>query len=154
DSDGSFAAAKRGLYTAILHQQMPLDFVVEQDALDGTLSQYKVLYLTDAHVTAAASKKIAEWVEKGGQLFATAGAGMFDELNRPNVILRGLFGIEPAALEAPADAQISYIKQDLPFSEAMDTVKTIGGDLTSDTLPVIAVRGRMKLTNSQMAGTF
>ena len=59
DSLGSFAAAKRGLYTAIRHQQIPLDFVVEQDALDGTLSEYKALYLTDAHVSSAASEKIA-----------------------------------------------------------------------------------------------
>ncbi|MDP7014543.1 MAG: hypothetical protein QGG36_01955, partial [Pirellulaceae bacterium] len=94
DSQGSFAAAKRALYTAIRHQQTPLDFVVEQDAVDGTLAKYKVLYLTDAHVSSAASAKIAAWVERGGILFGTAGAGMFDELNRPNATLRKLFGVE------------------------------------------------------------
>lgn len=121
DSHGSFAAGKRSLYTAIRHQQIPLDFVVEPDALDGTLGKYKVLYLTDAHVSQAASKKIAEWVQNGGKLFATAGAGMFDELNRPNAALRKLLGVEPVSLVQPEEAKITWIKQDLPFTKTIDT---------------------------------
>lgn len=117
DNEGSFAAAKRAMYIAIRHQQFPLDMIVEQDALDGTLKQYKVLYLTDQHVSQAASKKIAEWVNNGGRLFATAGAGMFDEYNQPNKTLRELFGVEQTALDQPADSKIGYIKQDLPFAK-------------------------------------
>ena len=40
---------------AILGRQLPLDFLVEADALDGTLDKYSVLYLTDNHVSSAAS---------------------------------------------------------------------------------------------------
>jgi len=123
DNAGSFAAAKRALYISILHQQLPLDVVVEQDALDGTLDGYKVLYLTDAHVSQAASTKIADWVRNGGQLFATAGAGMFDEYNRPNIALRGLLGVEQKELLAPKEATVGYIKEDLPFAPTIDTVK-------------------------------
>src|SRR5207237_2589766 len=78
DDRPPFDAAKRTLYLAIRHQQLPLDVVVEADALAGELRQYKLLYLADAHVSAAASKVIANWVVAGGRLFATAGAGMFD----------------------------------------------------------------------------
>lgn len=147
DSHGSFAAAKRGLYTAIRHQQIPLDFVIEDDAIDGTLVEYKVLYLTDAHVSAAASHKIAEWVQSGGQLFATAGAGMYDELNRPNAILREVLGVEEVSLEVPEDRQITWIKQDLPFAEPIASTSDQRENGTDD-LPVFAVRSRIKLAGA------
>jgi hypothetical protein len=173
DSHGSFAAAKRALYTAIRHQQIPLDFIVEPDALDGTLAQYKVLYLTDAHVSAAASQKIAAWVSHGGVLFVTAGAGMFDELNRPNQTLRQLLGVEQVSLDAPQDAQITWIKQDLPFAKPIETVKVTAplGELAADvplasgavateagtrtdTVPVFSVRSRIRATGGETMGSF
>lgn len=159
DSRGSFAAAKRGLYTAIRHQQVPLDFIVEADALDGTIDGYDVLYLTDAHVSTAASKAIAEWVAGGRTLFATAGAGMFDEYNRPNAVLRELLGVEQAALEAPEDAQITWIKQDLPFVKAIDTVtaslaaETANGQNAAASMPVYCVRSRTT-ARGEVQGTF
>jgi len=173
DSRGSFAAAKRALYTAIRHRQIPLDFVVEQDALDGTLAKYKVLYLTDAHVSSAASQRIAAWVHQGGVLLATAGAGMFDELNRPNKTLRQLLGVEQTSLDAPQGAQVIWIKQDLPFVKPIQTVKVMlpvggavagvppSGDAESadaatpkDTLPVFCVRSRIRATSGETVGSF
>ena len=118
DNAGSFAAAKRSLYAALLQQQAPLDVVVDGDDLD----QYRVLYLTDAHVSRAAAARIAAWVREGGTLFATAGAGMFDEYNRPNAALRALLGVEQAALDMPKDGQLNYVKQDLPFMTPLETV--------------------------------
>lgn len=153
DSHGSFAAAKRGLYTAIRHQQVPLDFVVEEDALDGTLNQYRVLYLTDAHVSKAASRKIAEWVKQGGTLFATAGAGMFDELNRPNSTLRELFGIEQTSLETPEDKQLTWLKQDLPFAEPVSVVEFTDSDSTK-TVPAFGVRSHIKVNNAKVEARF
>jgi len=126
DYEGSFGTAKRALYIAILHQQLPLDFLVEQDALDGTLARYRVLYLTDRHVSRAAAAKIAAWVQGGGRLFATAGAGMFDEYHQPNQTLRELLGVELTSLAEPADAQVAFIKQDLPFARALDAVTWSG----------------------------
>jgi len=122
DNDGSFAAAKRSLYIAILNRQLPLDFIVEPDALDGTLDQYKVLYLADRHVSQAASAKIAEWVRNGGRLFATAGAGMYDEYNRPNTVLRELMGLEKVEIVTPPGIEIVRGKEDLPFAKPVGTV--------------------------------
>jgi hypothetical protein len=153
DNAGSFAAAKRGLYTAIIHQQTPLDVVVEQDALDGTLNSYKALYLTDNHVSRAASARIAAWVERGGVLLATAGAGMWDENNEPNAALRSLLGVDQTALDAPADAAVRYIKQDLPFAAAIDKV-TMNLTNRPAELPVFAVRSRVRLTGAEPLGKF
>ena len=144
DSHGSFAAGKRGLYTAIRHQQIPLDFVVEADAIDGTLNKYKALYLTDAHVSQVASKKIAEWTKAGGRLIATAGAGMFDELNRPNDVLRKLLGVNQTRLEAPEDRQLTWIKQDLPFAEPLAHVRTqILKPGSEKQIPIFGVRSHV-----------
>jgi hypothetical protein len=122
DNHGSFAANKRGMYKAILDQQIPLDFIVEQDALDGTLNKYKALYLTDNHVSQAASQRIAAWVNNGGKLFASAGAGMFDEYNRPNNVLRTLLGVANFTLDSPEGAHVGYIKEDLPFAPPIGQV--------------------------------
>ncbi len=122
DTDGSFGAAKRALYISILHQQLPVDVLVEQDALDGTLGRYKALYLADRHVSQAASARIAARVQGGGRLFATAGAGMFDEYDRPNRVMRELLGVDMTSLTAPDDAQVAFIKQDLPWVRPLGSV--------------------------------
>ena len=122
DNDHSFAAAKRALYVALLGTGHWLDFLVEEDALKGILNSYKVLYLTDRHVSTAASAKIAEWVKNGGTLFTTAGAGMFDEYNRPNRTLRDLMGVDQTELIIPSDAQIGFMKQDMPFTKSISQV--------------------------------
>ncbi len=119
------------MYIAILHQQLPLDCIVEQDALDGTLARYRVLYLADRHVSQAASAKIAAWVQAGGKLLATAGAGMFDEYNRPNQLLRGLLDIKTISLVVPKDSEVGFIKQDLPFARTIGNVTWSGRSLAA-----------------------
>ncbi len=137
DTAGSFGAAKRALYVAILHQQLPVDVLVDQDALDGTLDRYQVLYLADRHVSRAASARIAAWVERGGRLLATAGAGMFDEYDRPNTVLRSLLGAQLRELVAPQENAVLFIKQDLPFVRPLETVTWAGARL-----PVFGAFGR------------
>ncbi len=160
DNYGSFAAAKRALYIAIRHQQIPLDFVVEEDALDGTLKQYKTLYLTDKHVSRAASRAIAKWVKAGGILFATAGAGMWDELDQPNRIMRLLCGIDQIGLDVPKGKQVGFIKQDLPFVEPIARVTVQGGATWPIeraellTCHAIGVRSRIILKGAEVLGTF
>jgi hypothetical protein len=111
-----FEMGKRTLCIAIRHQQVPMDVVVEGDAL----AAYKILFLADQNVSQAAARSIAEWVRRGGRLFATAGAGMFDEFNRPNTVLRELFGVEQTALEEKQ--ALRFEKQDLPFAEPIEQV--------------------------------
>lgn len=151
NNNGSMAAGKRALYTAILHNQIPLDFIVEEDASNKTLRDYRLLYLTDANVSAKASKGIERWVKKGGRLFATAGAGMFDELNRPNQVMRTLLGVEQTTLDAPTGKQIGYIKQDLPFTDSIDVVTMTA---TGKAMPVIAVKSMIDVKKADVLGTF
>src|SRR5262249_30172700 len=61
----------------------------------------------------------AEWVKTDGWLFATAGAGMFDEFNQPNKVLRELLGVDEKALEHSAE-DVKREKEHLPFARPLD----------------------------------
>ena len=118
DNRTPFDAAKRSLYLAIRHQQLSLDVLVPGDEL----KPYKILYLTDQHVSKRDSKAMVEWVENGGRLFATAGAGMFDEFDQPNRNLRDLLGVQPQDWIRSKE-MIRFEKQDLPFALPIERVR-------------------------------
>ena len=149
DSEGSFAAGKRSLYLTIRHAQIPLDFLVEADAHDGTLDKYKALYLADKHVSRAASSQIAEWVKAGGRIFATAGAGTLDEYDRPNEILLPLLGIDVKGIEEPEGAQIEMIRQDMAFTKPIEETSWDG-----DKLPVLSVLANLKAKGGEILAKF
>ena len=83
----TFMSSKRGLYIALQHAELAVDMVVEDD-IGPTLNAYKMIHLADTHVSKKASAGLAAWVTAGGTLLATAGAGMFDELNATNAVCR------------------------------------------------------------------
>jgi hypothetical protein len=122
DNHAPYGAGKRTLYIAARHEQLPLDMVVEGD----DLSAYKTIYLTDRHVSSAASAALARWVENGGLLFVTAGAGLRDEQDRPNQAMAQLLGVREEALEE-AKERINREKEDLPYAAAMDRVTSSRG---------------------------
>ena len=140
DNKGSFGAGKRTLYAAVIHQNIPLDFIIKGESL----KDYRVLFLTDAHVSRRDSMAVAKWIKAGGRLFATAGAGMFDELNQPNTLLRNVLGVNPTALDTPENSQVGMVKQDLPFASPIDEI--IG---TSEPTPVFGARSRVKVNGAK-----
>lgn len=144
DHESPFDADERALYLALRHRQIPLDVVTE----DESLKPWSVIYLTDRHVSRAASLALARWVEGGGRLVATAGAGMFDESNRPNLTLRKLFGVEPEALEIDTANLVHFEKQDLPFATPIDHVNGSSG------LPVLSARQRFTAAPAIVTATF
>ncbi len=153
DNAGAFAAGKRALYIAVRHQQLPLDIITDTAAQQQRLAPYEVLYLTDRHVSRAGSEAIAAWVEAGGQLFATAGAGMFDEFNQPNDILPAVLGTQYEALESDDGPPIRLIKQDLPYAEPLDAVVWEMPERTLE-LPIFAVRQRLIPMQAQVQGRY
>lgn len=149
DNRHPFDAAKRCLYIALRHAQIPLDVVVEGD----DLKNYKALYLTDQHVSRTASHAIAAWVNAGGRLVATAGGGMFDEFNQPNKVLRNLLGVDPQGLqEAKDETPVRFEKQDLPFARAIDQVPPQLGD--SAATAVIGLRSKFNAVGAEIRCKF
>eukprot|EP01047_Picozoa_sp_COSAG01_P048453 COSAG01_NODE_4723_length_4791_cov_2.785806_3_plen_171_part_00 len=77
----TWLAAKRALYIVLQHAELAVDMVVEED-IGPTLNTYRMIVLADTHVSKKGASALAAWVAAGGVLFATAGAGAFDELVR------------------------------------------------------------------------
>lgn len=77
-------------WLALAHAQIPVDVVGEDDVASGDLASYKMCYLSDANLTAAAAQKLSDWVKAGGTLIMTAGAGERDQFNRPLNTLNAL----------------------------------------------------------------
>jgi len=144
DNRTPFDMAKRTLYIAIRHQQLPLDVVVEGD----NLTPYQVIYLTDQHVSRAAAEALAAWVRGGGRLFVTAGGGMFDEFNQPNQAMRELLGVEQQKLIEETE-RLQFEKQDLPFARPLETVRWRDAQL-----PIFGVSTRIRATDAKVEGRF
>jgi hypothetical protein len=86
-------------WLALTHAQIPVDIVGEDDVADGDLDGYKVCYLSDPNITRAAAQKLAAWVQAGGTLIMTAGAGEKDEYNRPLDTLNQLLPYQRNAVQ-------------------------------------------------------
>ena len=54
--------------------------------------------MSASHLHTAASQALASWVDEGGTLVAIVGAGLFDEHNKPQAILKPVYGIDDATL--------------------------------------------------------
>lgn len=144
DHRAPFDCAKRTLYIALRHREVPLDFVVDGD----DLKSYKFIHLCDRHVSRAGSKALAEWVKAGGSLIATAGAGMYDEFNQPNKILRDVLGVEEMELEEAKEV-IRFEKQDLLFAKPLAKVTSKDVDLS-----VYGVRSKVALKGAEVKSLF
>src|SRR5205807_8319606 len=101
----------------------------------------------------AASKAIADWVNKGGRLFATAWAGTFDEFNRPNAVLRDLLGIAPVGTIKIEGTMVGREKEDLPFEKPIDTVIRKESDKERP-LPVVGLRSQVAANGTEVVAKF
>jgi hypothetical protein len=143
DSYGTAGAAKRALYISLVHSQLAMDVLTEEDLIDGSLNSYAVLYLTHTFVNDKASQAIAKWVKAGGRLVSTVSGGMRNQANATNpAISAGLLGLTGdhsiyTGTRTGVDARVDFIKQDLAFAEVLDTVQLAftagdaGGNITT-----------------------
>ena len=84
---------RRLTYLALVHNQVLVDMITEEDIEAGRLAEYDVLYTTDPCIKTAAAGAIADWVVRGGVLYGSCAAGSFDEFGRPADRLERVFGI-------------------------------------------------------------
>jgi hypothetical protein len=126
DTAGTYGAELRSLYIALKHAQLPLDVVIEEDCAAGRLHYYDALYVTQPHISDSASAGVASWVDAGGTVFATAGAGLLNQANVSNSVMAKLLSIEQASVYAgPQDefnATVRLVKQDINFVTTLDNV--------------------------------
>ena len=112
-SDGNNSSQFNGSYThwALAHAGYDADFLAEEDVESGRLERYKVLYLDGPQLRHRSAEAIRAWVESGGVLFASAGAGSRNKYDRTTDILDPTFGVR--SLEFAAKAAAGRPKFDL-----------------------------------------
>jgi hypothetical protein len=81
-------------WLALAHAQMPVDILGESQVAAGLLDGYQVCYLFGPNLTRAAAEKIGPWVQRGGVLWLSAGAGVSDEYDRPLAALAEMLPAE------------------------------------------------------------
>jgi hypothetical protein len=78
------------LYQALLHANIPADFVDEDDLTASALRPYRVLYVTEPDIPIEGQRGLADWVRAGGTLVTVSGAGQSDRYNEPTTIIQEL----------------------------------------------------------------
>ena len=112
------------LYLMLRHLGYPVDFVCEDDVLEGRLTGYDTLLVTGVHLHRDVTGPIEKWVKSGGHLYLAPNAAAFDEENRPcdlaslHDVHRGLFTVQQ-----PFDA-VDYVM--LPHLKSLGTVDLAG----------------------------
>jgi hypothetical protein len=73
-----------GFFEALaLHMGVPVDWLDDEDVIAGNLNAYDLLYVAGPNVSGRAGSLITAWVNAGGKLVTSVGAGRYDWDNEP-----------------------------------------------------------------------
>ncbi len=134
-----FHMERVGIYYALVHGNRSPDLLIEED----DLKDYKVAYWVGDCIRPDALKRLEQWVQQGGQLFATAGAFHFDQYKQPLPAGLAFLGLKSAKLD---EKQTFFRPQiELPRLAPLDHI----GDM-----PVFGVVDRVEVADAKVVATF
>jgi len=120
---------RKAIYYALRHSQVPVDFLSEDDLVEGLARDCRVLYVTQQWLHSNAVDALVRWVNDGGTLVAFCGGGFLDEFNKPNPAANELYGVKSQQIGTDPQLVKKYLlepnkpfltKQDLPLYEPID----------------------------------
>jgi len=128
------------IYLALLHDQVPVDFIDEAGIEEGRLARYKVAYLCGRNLRRAAQRKLGDWVRNGGQLWLDGVAGTQDEYGQPCDLLAAVAGLER---QAPVRSEQDDYRPDygLAHQKPLDTIR-----MPAAAEPVAAIGTKVPVT--------
>lgn len=153
---------RKAIYFALRHAQVPVDFLSEDDIIDGRVRDYDVVYVTQQWLHSGAVTALKKWVGKGGTLVALCGGGFLNEFNEPNKDVNELYGVKSQELTEDPDL-LKYLlvkntpfltKQDLPGYVPFDTVSIGEGESKVEELAVIVWKQHLTPSDGVIVGTF
>ncbi len=119
---------RKNIYLALRHAQVPVDFITEEDVVEGWLDGaggkgkgYKVFYVCGDHMLRACAERLREWVKGGGHLCSVAGGGFLDEANLPLDVLKEVYGVTDQKL-AVAEKNL-WAKEGLAWAKPLDNLR-------------------------------
>ncbi len=115
----------RYIHWALAHAGYDADIIPEEDIEAGALTNYRLLYLNGPQLRRETAENISAWVQNGGVLVGTAGAGTRDISNRPTNRLDEVFGISSVGLvNANQAGRGRYETRTLPSLGEIQSVPT------------------------------
>lgn len=126
DPTNAFQEERKNTYYVLRNASYRVDLLTEADVRDGYLERYRALYVGGENLERAAAQKLVSWVEKGGVLYASAGAARKDEYDEPLTVLDPVLGrgerLAYRRYRGPLRAKL-----ELPFLRPLDTVQAREG---------------------------
>ena len=126
---------RKAIWYTLRYAGYQVDFLTENDCVDGLLKNYSALYVCGQNLDHKAIQPIRDWVKAGGAVFATAGAARKDEFDAPLTELDELFGRGSALAyeryKGPLRARLELL-----FVKPLDELKLADGK----TLPIYCSR--------------
>jgi hypothetical protein len=123
---------RKALYYALRHAQVPVDFLSEDDVIEGRAKDYKIIYLTQQYVHSKCLDSLQKWCEAGGTAIAMAGGGYWNEFQKENPAAAKFYGATGSKIYTDPKLVSKYLlkenvpflsKHDLPQYEALDQVQ-------------------------------
>ncbi len=156
-------AERKAVYYALRHAQVPVDFLSEDDVIDGSARNYSLIYVTEEYLHSRAVRTLAKWVTGGGTLVALCGGGFRDEFGRVNPDAAALYGAKAGALTTDPSLVSRYLlkenvpflcKQDLPLYDPIDAASWGEGAAAISNVPVIVRKQALEPTDGRVIGRF
>jgi hypothetical protein len=154
---------RKAIYYALRHAQVPVDFLSEDDVIEGRARDYQVIYVLQQWMHSKATAALTQWVTGGGTLVALCGGGFQNEFNQPNTEAATLYGVKEQRLQTDPVLVSKYLlkentpfltKQDLPPYQPIDHVKWTRGEHTVADVPVIVWKQTLVPSDATVLGTF
>jgi len=154
---------RKAIYYALRHAQVPVDFVTEDDVIDGLAKDYQVIYVNQQWMHSKALDALAKWVQAGGTVVALAGGGFNDEFQKPNPQALAFYGVKAQTLNTDPQLVSKYLleenkpfltKQDLPSYVPLDKVQFTLGDKAVADVPVIVWKQDLQPADAKVLGTY
>jgi len=145
---------RKAIWYALRHAQVPVDFLSEDDVIEGRAKGYDRIYVTQQYLTRSVVRALKNWVEAGGTLVAHAGGGCIDEFRKENPEALALYGLKSQKLTTDPLLISKYLlkentpfltKQDLPLYEPIDDMQGI---------PVIVWKQQLEAADGVVDGKF
>ena len=162
---------RKALYYALRHSEVPVDFISEDDVIDGRAKDYQLIYVTQQWLHSKAVDSLTKWVEAGGVLVALAGGGFQNEFNQPNPKAGELYGVKSQQLATDPQLVSKYLleanrpfltKQDLPLYEPIDYVTWTSDAVGNDSpfigrvrdVPVVVFKQTIVPSDATVLGSY
>ena len=167
---------RKALYYGLRHAQAPVDFLSEDDVIDGRANDYSLIYVTQQYLHSKAVDALRNWCESGGTVVAMCGGGFLNEFQKENPAAAKLYGANGTKIDTDPNLVSKYLlkenvpflaKHDLPRYEPMDIVNWNLPGLPKDdkgkanpspshvfNVPVIVWKQPLKVDDATAIGTF